>query len=405
MRAVLVVMLLLLHKPSALADGPNFRVILEENPAFQINVCNNKNNPSWSVYKLAPECSDDVCKPYVEPEKEPLSDVNVRELPDGNEGRTLDITPILPSFRVLEETRNFNNPDVCGFEEVACYESFMGPRYSDPFPNIFSKQRNGRVFLGDLHENIENHEFRFIDTSVSPIIDENRLENLTTEHGQSVVLVDVKIDFRNAWGLAACIADKPDSAITVPRNCIVIEYHNDKGDYILGLVPDNKSWVCPTSAEYSYSTPFELKTADQLNLFKSGIFQALTGEDLGFQAENVDILSGDKGFQVSARTGERLSVIDDKLREIVNVDLKFDSTDDENTLYQFTLRLNGWISRQSTDRAGDWRMPDDGYYKTFGSRLNGAVKLTHDNLCGPSSESSKDENSSDLFFRMKYPCN
>lgn len=345
--------------------GNDFRILLENPPLFSVpGHCEDEiDEPRWNVYKLAQECSGDICKRYTGFNEE-------------IESKPRSISRSLEYLTLLHGTddRIYDKSDKCGFEKVACSQSFLSLNFSDPYPNAYSTMDDGRILLDILHDqpSLYRYHFGFIKKALSPIQNPITQSIYMNSDKNNIVFVPIELPFREATGIAACLIGKDKKEI--PHNCLVIEYNVKGIQYVLGIVEkDLGMWACQAMATFSYHTPYEFSTKSHKATFKNKLIQKLTSSGLSFRKSDITVLDGAEGFQFSASSTERLSVVDNKLREILDIRINFNRESDSELQFTMSLRMSGWISRQASDSPGNWRMPGKGFYSTLEARLLDAV--------------------------------
>lgn len=288
----------------------------------------------------------------------------------------------------------------CGYKEAQCKIKYTKHKYFKEdtknykhtwfvrsYPTVYSEDERGKRLinmqniLGGLSENML--EFIPIDNSIDS---ESSIIAIEKSIAQSVdnteyQFFDVKAEHEFDEGKALCRVSKRRWGSTLPDQCIITRFKNANGHYVLGLVERKPYYIriCNTSARFEVmqQLSFEKINSDR---FKSHLLNSLTGNELQMDSNRIDVEgTTESGITVYATAGPRLSPINARFREQLDVTLRFKPS------RASSLRVKGhlaaWVSRQNTDPSGSWRMPEQSYYSELEAMLRNAVNNAFDAEC------------------------
>ena len=259
--------------------------------------------------------------------------------------------------------------------------------YVSSYPTVYSEDAQGAQIINNQLALIgfSEHALEFIPLS-NAIDSESRIKTIEksftrSANGSDYRFFDVKTDEKFSEGKALCRINKRQWGEAMPDNCIVTRFKTSGRHYVLGLVERDPfpTISCPVSANFEILQELSFSQINSEG-FKKHLIKSLEGNELKMDSDRIDADGNiEFGITVIAAAGPRLSPINSRYREQIDVTILFRPSRDNS------LRVKGhlaaWISRQNTDPAGSWRMPEKSYYNELDKRLKNAVNDAFEDLC------------------------
>lgn len=328
--------------------------------------------PAWSVVRAAPLCDREIC---VGPA-------------DGDIGA-------LPGVGVTSERLT---GQACGSEASHCVVLLLdwglwregSIHYAAPFPSVFEPQVWEAFISAPRRARLVNERSRLVPVDLAArSYDITAIEAEVASRADRV-FIDLSLD-DGSIARALCEVNQGGESPVVPRNCIITQLQRENEVFVLALVaPTPERWSCLRSERFRIAHRFEVVGEDGMALFADNIVQALHSEGPRLDLDTLDLVLTDERLVLLGAAGPRLSTIDPRLREKLDLVLTGSISPVARIIEGERLQGQGivfsgtvaaWVGRQNVDPAREWFWPDDQYYQQMVDEVVSALLNAFERSC------------------------
>jgi hypothetical protein len=326
----------------------DFQLTIDMAQAVQLDPCAPADN--WVVRNLDPICPGSICA---------LSKPPVSSLPEnictfrGLPCRHLDelggsLGPGIVLDRPMPEALSINN---------------------DAYDALTAQDRAGKP---------TRFSFAFVPGALAA---SGSIQPTSISLGGTVLFKPVTVNGSPAFdhGQAFCRYRQLGQATMFDR-CTVTSFEKDGLNYVRVIMAiADYAPECARHGEYVQGVRYDLEDTTDRDKLIDGISDEITTGSLALDKSSISLTAGEAKFLIEGFAGPRLSKIDTKQREQIDVSISFTKSAAES--YAEAIRVLGWLNPQNTNNPDDWRMPGDFYYGSLRQSVSEAIRLAYSHIC------------------------